>query len=95
MATILPQIKHIVVVMLENRSFDNLCGWTYTGQSTQPSLFLPAGSSSAYNGLNSSLSNPSNPLILREPNHQPAEPDSGEAGDHRHHCSQPRPRRDL
>ena len=45
MAQVLPQIKHIVVVMLENRSFDNLCGWIYRDpQGPTPSLFLPAGS---------------------------------------------------
>ena len=60
MATILPQIKHIVVVMLENRSFDNMCGWTYSGQTPQPTLFLPAGSPAVFDGLNPGLWNPSN-----------------------------------
>lgn len=31
MAGILPQIRHIIVVMLENRSFDNMCGWLAAG----------------------------------------------------------------
>ena len=61
MAQILPQIKHIVVVMLENRSFDNLCGWIYSDpQGPQPSLFLPAGSPAVYDGLNASFWNPAN-----------------------------------
>jgi phospholipase C len=60
MASILPQIKHIVVVMLENRSFDNVCGGAYAGLNEQPSLFLPAGSPPVYDGLNSGLWNPSN-----------------------------------
>jgi phospholipase C len=39
MATpILPQIKNIVFLMLENRSFDNLLGWLYTG-TTPPRNF--------------------------------------------------------
>lgn len=38
---IMPQIDHVVVVMLENRSFDNMCGWLYSdGQ--QPTSFLPS-----------------------------------------------------
>jgi hypothetical protein len=42
MAGILPQIRHIVAVMLENRSFDNMCGWLYR-QAPPPSLYLPKG----------------------------------------------------
>ena len=60
MASILQQIKHIIVVMLENRSFDNVCGGAYAGSPQQPSLFLPAGSPPVYDGLNSALWNPSN-----------------------------------
>ena len=58
MPPILAQIKHVVVVMLENRSCDNLCGWLYASQA--PSLFLPAGSSAAFDGLNPRTFNPSN-----------------------------------
>jgi phospholipase C len=60
MEKILPQIQNVVVVMFENRSLDNLCGWLYSSPGAQPSLYLPAGSPSAYNGLNPSLWNPSN-----------------------------------
>ncbi|HLW55454.1 MAG TPA: alkaline phosphatase family protein [Candidatus Angelobacter sp.] len=60
MANILPQIEHIVVVMLENRSLDNMCGWLYADAGAQPKLFLPAGSPAAYNGLRPELWNPSN-----------------------------------
>jgi phospholipase C len=31
MDKILPQIDHIVVGMMENRSFDDMCGWAYLG----------------------------------------------------------------
>jgi len=55
---ILPQIKHIIVVMLENRSFDNMCGWLYKPGTPQPSQFLPAGSPKEFNGLKSSHFNP-------------------------------------
>jgi phospholipase C len=60
MASILSRIKHIVVVMLENRSFDNICGGAYARPGQQPNLFLPAGSPPVYDGLNSGLWNPSN-----------------------------------
>lgn len=60
MASILSQVKNIVVVMLENRSLDNMCGWLYSNQGPQPSLYLPKQNPAAYNGLNSSLWNPSN-----------------------------------
>ena len=58
MPGILPQIKHLAVVMLENRSLDNLCGCLYA-DGDAPALVLPAGSPAAFNGLDSSLSNPS------------------------------------
>ncbi len=55
---ILPQIKHIIVVMLENRSFDNICGWLYKPGTIQPSQFLPASTPQQFNGLKSSYYNP-------------------------------------
>ena len=64
MANILPQIKHIVMVMFENRSLDNMCGWIYSDPGNTPSLFLPAGSPAAYDGLNAGLWNPSNPSFF-------------------------------
>jgi phospholipase C len=60
MAGILPNITNIVVVMLENRSLDNLCGRLYSPPASAPTLFLPPGSPQSYNGLNSSLWNPRN-----------------------------------
>ena len=59
MPQILGQIKHVVVVMFENRSLDNLCGWLYS-TGAPPSVFLPNGSATAFNGLNTSIFNPSN-----------------------------------
>ena len=58
MGKILPQIDHIIVVMLENRSLDNLCGWLYSGAT--PGHFIPQGSAPSYDGLNAGLWNPSN-----------------------------------
>jgi phospholipase C len=62
---ILPQIRHIIVVMLENRSLDDICGWLYKpGTTPQPSQFLPQSSSQQYDGLKSSYFNPVSPLYF-------------------------------
>src|SRR5579862_9669745 len=65
MAPILPQIKHIIVVMLENRSFDNMCGWLYKPGTPQPSQFLPASSRQQFDGLKSSYFNPVNEAYFK------------------------------
>jgi phospholipase C len=51
MAGNLAKIRHIVVVMLENRSFDNLLGWLYADQANVPPLNLPAQDPANYGGL--------------------------------------------
>lgn len=62
---ILSQIKHIIVVMLENRSFDNMCGWLYKPDTTsQPSQFLPDSSLHPFDGLKSSDFNPVSELYF-------------------------------
>ncbi|CAB3760360.1 alkaline phosphatase family protein [Paraburkholderia solisilvae] len=58
MANILPNIKHVVVVMLENRSFDTILGWLYP-DGTAPGVMLPAGSSPHFDGVHADMSNPS------------------------------------
>ena len=53
MASILPQVKHIVVLMLENRSLDNLLGWTYSGRD-QPDRIIDrpnSGLPGVYDGV--------------------------------------------
>ena len=49
--TILPQINHMVVLMLENRSFDNLLGWLYDGPDDEPEAYIPNDSPHSFNGL--------------------------------------------
>lgn len=61
---ILPQIEHIVVVMLENRSFDNLAGRLYAPPAAPPRAFLPTGSRATYDGVTDDLWNPSNPSFF-------------------------------
>ena len=59
----LSNLQHIVVVMLENRSFDNVAGFLYD-QSSQARHFLPAGTDPHYNGMPVGYSNPSNPAYF-------------------------------
>ena len=62
--SIMPQVKNIVFLMLENRSLDNLLGWLYTPSSSwdcppSPLYVYPKGSSNKYNGLTQGMySNP-------------------------------------
>jgi phospholipase C len=43
------QIEHLVVLMLENRSLDNVLGWLYTNRA--PQNFSPAPDTTPYDGL--------------------------------------------
>ncbi len=56
----LSQIKHIIVVMFENRSFDNMLGWLYADGTPPPKQFLPGTNRAPFEGLNPALWNPSN-----------------------------------
>ncbi len=46
---IMEQIGHVVVVMMENRSLDNLLGWLY--DAGKPQRIVPPGSGDAFDGL--------------------------------------------
>jgi phospholipase C len=56
----LSQIKHVIVVMFENRSFDNMLGWLYADGTPPPDRFLPGTNRAPFEGLNPALWNPSN-----------------------------------
>ena len=58
---ILPQIKHMVVLMLENRSFDNLLGWLYDDDT--PECYIPTTTAHEFNGLTEGAYTNSNPMI--------------------------------
>lgn len=45
-------IEHVVVVMFENRSFDNLLGWLYDNETNPPKINIPAQEQPTFNGLN-------------------------------------------
>jgi phospholipase C len=59
MPQILAGIDHIVVVMLENRSLDNMLGTLYS-DGTRPAQVLPAGGAAEFDGVRAGFSNPSN-----------------------------------
>ena len=59
---ILPQIEHVVVLMNENRSLDNLLGWVYSTLPA-PSQFLPSGSPEIFAGLIPQAYSNQNPQI--------------------------------
>jgi phospholipase C len=44
-------IEHVVVLMLENRSLDNLLGWLYADQGNQPPRNIPPQTPPSYSGL--------------------------------------------
>lgn len=44
-------IEHLVVVMFENRSFDNLLGWLYDNDTDPPKLNIPAQNPPTFDGL--------------------------------------------
>ena len=47
-------VRHLVVLMLENRSFDNMLGYVYAGQNNRPPINIPApvnGQQPTYEGL--------------------------------------------
>jgi len=48
-ARIMPQIEHIVFLMLENRSLDNVTGWVY--ENSKPKRLLPVQSPPDFDGL--------------------------------------------
>lgn len=44
-------IEHLVVVMFENRSFDNLLGWLYDNESNPPKYNIPPQAPPTFDGL--------------------------------------------
>ncbi|HZY59843.1 MAG TPA: alkaline phosphatase family protein [Candidatus Binataceae bacterium] len=68
------KIRHLVVLMLENRSFDNMVGYVYAAENNRPPINIPApppGSPTTYEGLPNALEgtdfwNPSNADFFTE-----------------------------
>jgi phospholipase C len=73
-------IKHVVVVMLENRSFDNLLGWLYDPSNPAPFDRLPPSNFEGVYGKNLINSSSKGPVPLGKgyqltaPNPDPGEP---------------------
>jgi phospholipase C len=55
MSNLSDNIKHIVFLMLENRSFDNLLTWCYNGSSDPPVNNIPANPATKFFSLSSPL----------------------------------------
>jgi phospholipase C len=51
MPAAMPQIDKIVLLMLENRSIDNVLGWLYEGAELPPERLYPPGSSPRFDGI--------------------------------------------
>ncbi|WP_246793848.1 alkaline phosphatase family protein [Burkholderia perseverans] len=80
MSTILPNVKHIVVVMFENRSLDTMLGWLYP-EGAAPQTVLPPGSSPAFNGVKPDMWNPSTHRATPRTAGAPDQPQAGRPND--------------
>lgn len=91
------QIDHVVVVMMENRSFDNLLGWLYADTDNHPPHTIPPQADPCYAGLvtntysNTLPDNEAQPVYAKKstsgwpPHDEPLlvpTPDPGEAFEH-------------
>lgn len=75
----LSQIEHVVVLMLENRSFDNLLGWLYDPANPAPFNTQPPGNFNGVYGKNLTNSGPKGSLPVGKGNDLTApHPDPGE-----------------
>jgi phosphoesterase family protein len=55
------KIRHLVVLMLENRSFDNMVGYMYADKDNHPPINIPppaaGGAPTTYDGLSNPAAN--------------------------------------
>ena len=51
MLNAMSEIRHIVVVVLENRSFDNMLGWLYADRENSPPRNCPPATVPTFDGL--------------------------------------------
>lgn len=62
------QIAHVVVVMLENRAFDNLLGWLYADAQNRPTRNIPPQNPPTFDGLErNTYWNPRDPADVNKP----------------------------
>lgn len=76
----LSNIEHVVVLMLENRSFDNILGWLYDPTNQPPFNKKPPANFEGVSGKNLSNPGPNGTVnvgrgnVLTDPNPDPGEP---------------------
>jgi hypothetical protein len=83
------KIRHLVVLMLENRSFDNMVGYVYADKANHPPINIPApaeGSRTTCDGLSKPAPdddfwNPGNANFFEDPPADPQKIQATEAGD--------------
>lgn len=67
----LKDIEHVVVVMMENRSFDSLLGWLYDNKTNPPPHNIPPQSPTTFEGLTEktyfNLNNNNTPIYANRP----------------------------
>src|ERR1043165_1211993 len=68
-----PPIENIVVLMLENRSFDNILGALYPHSSTFEGLLLDGSMANTYNNQSYSVTNESSGNTFTTPTPDPGE----------------------
>jgi phospholipase C len=76
-------IEHLVVVMFENRSFDNLLGWLYDNETNPPKLNIPDQTPPTFDGLkpntySNSLANGEKVFVSRPPTSWPSCPNANQ-----------------
>lgn len=75
---VLPQIHTVVMLMLENRSLDNVLGWLYS--TSAPKAAHPAGSPLSFDGIPAGASNAYHNKVLPPARNPLADPANGAIG---------------
>ena len=86
MSQVMPQIEHVVLLMLENRSLDNVLGWLYEDNNQPMRIIHGPGNSdpSTYDGLgngitySNSIKGKSYPITKGVPDYRAPHPDPNE-----------------
>lgn len=75
---VMPQIHTVVMLMLENRSLDNVLGWLHS--KSAPKVVYPAGSPLTFDGIPAGASNAYHHTVLSPSQNPLADPANGASG---------------